>query len=161
LPVWANIVRLTCFIAGRRCGAFFCFSGALFHKIVRHTAEYLDGTLEAIDIDGNGIVGNASVDYQSLINGEDEIKNGYALEGIRININRVRPPKVISITNSNGYVYVVPDTSIYRVSDGFFWDKTESYGGFYGDTTFIFGEGEEDFFVGTRYRKPNSTFIFK
>ena len=121
----------------------------------------LDGTLDAIDIDGNGIIGNASVDYQSLINGEDEIKNGYALEGIRININRVRPPRVISITNSNGYVYVVPDTSIYRVSDGFFWDKTESYGGFYGDTTFIFGEGEEDFFVGTRYRKPNDTFIFK
>jgi hypothetical protein len=82
-----------------------------------------------------------------------------------VNLNLCCPPqyiKVINNTDENGKakcIYTVKDTSGYGISDGN-WHRAEgeedSMGGYFGKTKFIYGEGEEDFFIGTKDKKSIS-----
>jgi hypothetical protein len=53
----------------------------------------------------------------------------------------------------------MPKTSGEGISDGGYYDKTESYGGFFGDTKFFYSES--DFPVGTDHKDENTHFVFR
>ena len=64
---------------------------------------------------------------------------------------------------AGGYTFVIPDTSGSGISDGGYYNEVDSFGGFLGGTKFIYGEGAEDFFVGTDHNaeKKTKTFLFR
>jgi hypothetical protein len=133
----------------------------------------LDGTVdEAIDLDGNGVVGNTGIEFAPLYNdgvyGGDGKNGGVADSGSYVNLCRVIPPEYIRIVNNDGvdgaggYKYVMWDTSGNNISDGKFYNTTDSFGGFFGGTKFIYGTGEKDFFIGTEDKNGiTNTFVFK
>ena len=58
-------------------------------------------------------------------------------------------------------MFTVPNTAGYNVSDGGYYDNVENYGGFFGDTKFRYGDGENDYYLGTDYVGENTnTFKF-
>jgi hypothetical protein len=131
----------------------------------------LDGVIDErdpIDVDGNGVVGNTSLpyggeDYEGLT--DKQIWGGFKVEGCKLNVNVVKPPRFIKIINNKaGIVYRVPDTSGLGVSDGG-WNRekgtADTMGGFFANTKFIYGDGEGDFFIGTNYREQTMTSTFK
>jgi len=128
-----------------------------------------DGKIEKTDIDGNGIFGNSAIKYDAAIaslNGDYD--SGYALTDVFFNQNQVIPPKYIKIINNDGvdgtggYVYAITDTSGMGISDGKYWNTTkDSFGGFFGYTTFIFGEDDGDYFIGTGKDKNQKSKTFK
>jgi hypothetical protein len=80
----------------------------------------------------------------------------------RKNLNITRPPCEIKIINNEGgYVYVVRDTSKYGLSDGGYYDDVESFGGFFGDTKFIYGNAEDEYTVGTKEKLNIKNFRFE
>ena len=79
------------------------------------------------------------------------------------NLNIVTPPENIKITgNDGGYVYLIPNTGTRgKESDGGYYDKIENYGGFFGDTRFWYGDGKNDYYLGTEHvGKNTNTFKF-
>jgi hypothetical protein len=129
-----------------------------------------DGYIDnPFDYDGDGVVGNTTFKYD-VIKAECDSKNdeayryGYVDSSSNLNLNPIRPPEFIKMTNCNGYKITVKVTGGNGISDGGYWDDVETYGGFYGDTKFWYGTGENDYFVGTADPKvssvPNSPFIF-
>ena len=133
----------------------------------------LDGTVdEAIDLDGNGVVGNTGIEFAPLYNdgvyGGDGKNSGVTDTGSYVNLCRVIPPEYIRIVNNDGvngaggYKYIMWDTSGNNISDGKFYSTTDSFGGFFGGTKFIYGTGDEDFFYGTENKNGiTNTFVFK
>ena len=130
-----------------------------------------DGIVDGpIDLDGNGKVGNTSFVFSNFYNGGeydgDGKNSGVADTNSKINLCRVIPPKYIKIINndgvggSGGYTYLMWDTSGYNVSNGEYYTE-ENYGGFFGGTKFIYGEGDNDFFLGTNHSKQTVTQTFK
>ena len=123
--------------------------------------------LDKVDLDGDGKIGNTALLYKDY-KAEDWVYipedrtdlNRYA------NSNPVKPPEYIKIINndgvngSGGYGFKILDTSGLNVSDGAWWNENETYGGFFGDTKFIYGEGDDDSFIGTANEDPTGTFIF-
>jgi hypothetical protein len=81
----------------------------------------------------------------------------------RINFNPIKPPKYIKITGNDGvlsaggYIYVVPRTDAFGVSDGGYYDEIENNGGFFGDTKFI---TETNTYLGTNHTN-SETFVFE
>jgi hypothetical protein len=131
--------------------------------------KYVDNPF---DLDGDGVIGNSSFKYADVKanpdngkSGDDAYQHGYTDESSFINFNPIRPPEFIKMTNCNGYKITVKITAGEEISDGGYWDDVESYGGFYGDTKFWYGTGENDYFVGTADPKvssvANSPFVFK
>lgn len=130
----------------------------------------LDGKIDPpYDYDGDGNPYNTSYSYDNvcMLLGEN-IKRGYDDYGNFTNINITVPPSYIKIVGndgvdgSGGYVYYVTDTSRKGISDGAYY-REDSYDGFYGGTKFIFGEGEDDFIIGTDVgdRTDVKTFVFE
>jgi hypothetical protein len=134
-----------------------------------------DGKVDAddlIDLDGNGAKGNTCIKYEAF-SGGTSVSIPESMVATDPNINRyananpVKPPEYIKIINndgvdgSGGYGFKIYDTSGEGVSDGTWWDDgVENYGGFFGNTKFIYGEGENDFFFGTASEDTSGTFIF-
>ena len=124
------------------------------------------------DLDGDGKIGNTCLKYADY-EGQANVKIPEQMLAINPNIKRyananpVKPPEYIKIINndgvdgSGGYGFIIPNTSGKGVSDGAWWDKNETYGGFFGDTRFIYGDGEGDLLVGTAGEDPSGTFIFE
>jgi hypothetical protein len=130
------------------------------------------------DLDGDGKIGNTCLKYEDYLDDNGNItQNWVNIPEIMLannpNINRyananpIKPPEYIKITNndgvngSGGYQFVVLDTSGEGISDGAWYDENETYGGFFGDTKFIYGDGENDFFIGTASEDTSGTFEFK
>ena len=66
------------------------------------------------------------------------------------------------VDGAGGYKYVMWDTSGNNISDGKFYSTTDSFGGFFGGTKFIYGTGDEDFFYGTENKNGiTNTFVFE
>ena len=117
-----------------------------------------DGTFyPRTDVDGDGKIGNTSLKYEDYIN-TPTYKKGVFHPTCTANLNRVRPPKyfkVINNTDENGELvchYTAKDTAGEGISDGGWYREAnapDTMGGFFGGTKFIYGDGENDFFVGT------------
>jgi hypothetical protein len=118
---------------------------------------------DRVDLDGDGKIGNTSLRYADYC---DENGAPNKTEAVHptctANLNIVKPPKYIKVVNNkSGAVYVATDTSGEGVSDGAWYDDEERFGGFYGDTKFIYGEGEGDFFVGPdKNQTKTDSFLF-
>ncbi|MBE6644316.1 MAG: hypothetical protein E7612_02930 [Ruminococcaceae bacterium] len=137
-----------------------------------------DGTFyPACDLDGDGKIGNTSLSYDEYINAPVYLRGGVATRPCvhgathptcTANLNVTRPPKYIKVVNNttdNGEFtanYVIKNTSGEGISDGG-WYRSESepdtMGGYFGGTKFIYGEGEGDYFIGTK-ESPTETFKF-
>ena len=120
----------------------------------------LDGKIDAPrDSDGDGNNENISILYEEYAEQISAYEGGITI-GTYANFNKVRPPSSIKLLdNDNGYIFVVPDTSGQNISDGGYYDNTESFGGFFGDTKFYYTE--TDFYLGTNHKKTNSYLVFR
>ena len=125
---------------------------------------------DPIDSGGDGYVDHTNTVYdKNLVSA-----NQGGIEGTgNKNLNPIKPPEIIKITGNDGvdadkdgiadggYVFTVPNTAGYNVSDGGYYDNVENYGGFFGDTKFRYGDGENDYYLGTDYVGENTnTFKF-
>jgi hypothetical protein len=86
---------------------------------------------------------------------KDTLEGGITYSECKINVNPIKPPEYIKIVNCPDYLYVkIASTAGKGISDGG-WHTPEgageTMGGFFGTTKFIYGEGEKDFFYGSRY----------
>ena len=129
-----------------------------------------DGTFyPQTDLDGDGKIGNTSLKYEDYIN-DPNFRKGAFHPTCTANLNKVRPPKyfkVINNTDENGEVvcnYIVKDTSGEGISDGG-WHRADNtpdtMGGFFGGTKFIYGEGNDDYVIGTADKESSGgTFLF-
>lgn len=122
----------------------------------------LDGILDkGLDLDGDGKIGNTSIDYASSSKSTSGIKH----TGSYVNLNIVIPPEYIKIVGNDGvggnggYVYLITDTSGGGISDGGYYDDVESLGGFYGDTKFYYSDTE--YFLGSAHTDQTETTTFK
>ena len=129
------------------------------------------------DLDGDGRVGNTSLKYEDYVNAAPRITGGIARPSYyrgaehptcTANLNKIRPPKyfkVINNTDENGEAvcrYVIKNTA--GVPDGGWYrgeNTADTMGGFFGNTKFIYGEGEGDYFRGTDYVGQTETETFK
>ena len=134
-----------------------------------------DGVVDGpIDLDGDGKIGNTSYQYSVIKNSSADYTDGYT-SNLLINLNMIRPPEYIKIINNDGvdtngdgrddsgpYTFVVTNTAESgKISDGGYWDDVETYGGFYGDTKFIYGDGAGDYFVGPDHVGQTKTKTFR
>ena len=80
-------------------------------------------------------------------------------------MNFLANPRYFKVINNNGgYVYRIVDTSLAGISDGGWYrdkDAEDTFGGFFGNTKFIYGEGANDYFVGTSHTDQTVTKSFK
>ncbi len=115
------------------------------------------------DLDGDGKVGNTRFLYEDTVTSlGDGIVNGKHDSATTVNINRIKPPEYIKIINNDGgYVYNITDTSEQDISDGGYYTETDTMGGFFGGTKFIYGEGEDEYFLGSGHKKQTKTTTFK
>ena len=128
------------------------------------------------DLDGDGKIGNTSLSYDYYMNLPDRITGGVARPGFwagathpnsTVNLNRVRPPsyfKVLNNENENGEVfcvYMIENTA--GISDGG-WHRDanspDTMGGYFGNTKFYYGEGENDYFFGSDHEGQTITATF-
>ena len=110
--------------------------------------------LDRFDVDGNGVVGETSLRYDEVVEKlGGAIRGGIEHPTCTTNLCIVKPPKYYKvINNAGGYKYNVIDTSGDGVSDGAWYSKADtpdSFGGFFGTTEFIYGEGKGEYVVGT------------
>ncbi len=130
----------------------------------------LDGKIDApFDFDGNGDPYNTAYPIEEVkaALGAD-VKKGFTETDSFVNFNITVPPAYIKIVGndgvdgSGGYVYYVTDTSGHGISDGAYYGD-DTRGGFYGGTRFIWGEGEDDYVIGTdtEGRTDIETFFFE
>ena len=116
-----------------------------------------------VDNDKDGFVDETEIPYDDVV-ARDGIKVGTS----RVNLNPIKPPEFIKIIQNDGvnrkggYVYVVPDTSVYGASDGGYYDNVETNGGFFGDTKFYYGRFSNDYYLGTKHvGEDTETFVFR
>ncbi|MBO7302867.1 MAG: hypothetical protein J6U68_01635, partial [Clostridia bacterium] len=107
-----------------------------------------------LDLDGDGVVGNTSMDYTGVNN------NGKKHTDTYVNLNIYAPPEYIKIKNNTaGIVYMIVNTSKNGISDGGYYDDIETYGGFLGDTKFYYND--EDYLLGSNHEGQTVTDTFK
>ncbi len=122
---------------------------------------------EPTDIDGNGVIGNTGYDYATVkaALGENVVRGYSDPNGIKTNLNKIKPPEYIKIINNNGgYTYHIFSTDGYNISDGGWYRKDgeqDTMGGFWGRTKFIYGEGKDEYFLGSGHKKQTATKTFK
>ena len=134
----------------------------------------MDGRInddDRVDFDKDGKVGNTSMLYADHKHKEpQELNKGIPHPNCVRNLNPVRPPEFIKIINNDGvdgkggYVYYVVNTANQKISDGGWYrdkDTPDTMGGFFGNTKFIYGEGEGEYFHGTNYPNQTKTTTFK
>ena len=125
--------------------------------------------LDKIDLDGNGKIGNTTLKYKDYADLDEKVQNkGILHPSCKRNVNTVKPPEFIKIINndgvngSGGYVYKIVNTA--GISDGGWYrnaNTPDTMGGFFGNTKFIYGLGENDYFHGSDYVDQNLTTTFK
>ena len=137
-----------------------------------------DGELDPpCDLDGDGRVGNTSLKladyYEENPAPGQRPRHWFGIEHptCTANLNLCCPPaylKVVNNKNEKGETvcrYRIIDTSKEGISDGGWHrsaDTPDSLGGYFGTTKFIYGEGEGDFFYGTKDKGAVSdSFLFE
>ena len=123
---------------------------------------------DKVDLDGDGVVGETSFSYADCRYNADGSENRKGIEITSMyNVNLTKPPKYIKVLNNDGvdgaggYQFYIPITSGMGVSDGAWYDDIETFGGFFGDTKFYYGTGEDDYFVGTGTEDVSGNFTFR
>ena len=129
---------------------------------------------DLIDLDGDGKVGNTSLSYTDRSGWIlEEQSPGYdATLGVThpscvSNVNLTKPPSYIKIVNndgvdgSGGYTYNIVNTGGAGISDGGWYTDEDTFGGFFGGTKFIYGEGANDYFLGSDHEDQTETTTFK
>ena len=125
----------------------------------------LDGKIDEsdrIDVDGNGVIGETSITMESLKDkSKDSLESGIKHPSCTRNLNVTKPPAYIKIINNNGgYRYRVVNTAGKGISSGG-WYGIENDGGFFGSTKFIYGEGKDEYFLGSDFVKQKKTKTFE
>ena len=131
-----------------------------------------DGVIDErdiLDLDGDGKAGNTSLRYDDYY-GTAKFKCGILHPTTTVNVNPVKPPRYFKVVNNIGpcgkpyCVYHVPNTADEGISDGG-WYRAEAapdtFGGFLGNTKFIYGTGEDEYFIGTKKKFEFETISFK
>ena len=128
-----------------------------------------DGVIDPIgDMDNNGVEGQTSINIndQSTWHSSstsatyDETVRGITHPTCTVNVNPVKPPSYFKVINNDGvdgkgcYTFNIPITT--------YKENGKNYTGFFGETKFIYGDGENDFFIGTDHQmqKKTKTFSF-
>ena len=130
----------------------------------------LDGKIDPpYDFDGDGSDTNTSYEYEEVTKllGEN-VKRGITESSVFTNFNITVPPAYIRIVGNDGvdgaggYVYYVTNTASKGISDGGYY-RDMTFGGFYGGTRFIWGDGENESIIGTDIgdREDVKTFVFE
>ena len=134
-----------------------------------------DGFIDKPDTDADGKWEETDLKIKDikkeLEEAELDYRDGYKINSLE-NINVVRPPEYMKITGNDGvdanedgaadggYVFVVPKTYGYGIKNGGLYGVEEdSEGGFLGCTKFYYGNGENDYYLGTNH-VGNNTFSF-
>ncbi len=117
------------------------------------------------DVDGNGVVGETSLRYDEAVEKlGGAIRGGIEHPTCTANLCIIKPPRHFKmINNSVGYKCEVVDTSGDGISDGGWYrdaDTHDTFGGFFGGTRFVYGEGEDEYFLGTDYNDQTVTPTF-
>lgn len=123
----------------------------------------LDGIIDPpCDLDADGKVGNTSIPFaEAEAQYGASAKSGIEHPTSYVNMNITKPPRYIKVlNNNNGYTYVITNTAGHGISDGKHYDDVDNNGGFYGDTKFIYGNGADDYFVGTDHETQTKTDVF-
>ncbi|MBE6643840.1 MAG: hypothetical protein E7612_00515 [Ruminococcaceae bacterium] len=136
-----------------------------------------DGVLDPpCDLDGDGKIGNTSLKFADYFDEGDGFTKPTAWKGIEhptctVNLNIATPPRYIKVINNKTHDgrcvcrYVMKDTSLEGISDGGWYrgeGEPDTFGGYFGTTKFIYGEGEDDFFIGTKDKNSVSeSFAFE
>jgi hypothetical protein len=115
----------------------------------------LDGKIDApTDLDGDGVIGNTSLDYTGAIDSGTKHTESF------VNINITVPPEFIKIKgNTQGLVYVIANTAKNGISDGLYYNDTDSFGGFFGGTKFYYSD--EEYLLGSDHTDQTNTKTFK
>ena len=146
--------------------------GFIDEPIIDFNGDGLITDADRVDLDGNGVIGNTDLPYNdpSYEDMGEDLWDGFAYSKCTVNVNLTKPPAYIKVINNDGadgkggYVFRIPNTAGRGVSDGGWYraeDGEETWGGFFGNTKFIYGEGENDFFHGTDHVDQNITNTFK
>ena len=131
-----------------------------------------DGVIDDIDrnadLDGDGRPGNTSLKYADYKDLDEKVQNkGITHLGCTRNLNPVKPPEYIKVINndgvngSGGYTFNIVNTAGEGISDGLWYNTEDSYGGFFGGTKFIYGEGPNDYFLGSDHEDQTVTTTFR
>ena len=126
---------------------------------------------DKIDFDRDGVVGQTSIDYEKYKNlPAAEQNKGVPHPTCKRNLNTIKPPEFIKIINNDGvdgkggYVYTIVNTAGQGISDGG-WYRAEgtedTMGGFFGGTKFIYGEGADDYLLGSNHTFQDVTPTFQ
>ena len=108
-----------------------------------------------VDLDGDGFVDGTDIPFDGV-----ESNSGIMHPTSYKNENPVRPPRFIKIVqDGRKYLFRTPDSSGAGLSDGKYYDEDDTLGGFFGDTKFYYGTGEDDYYLGTDHR-DTTTFDF-
>ena len=135
------------------CGSSMTGEPALHLEQTLNKVAYLPD----VDNDNDGFVDGTEIEFDG-----DSDWNGVATSS-KENLNPIKPPEFIKITGNDGisggggYIYVIPRTDGFEVSDGGYYDSVENFGGFFGDTKFI---TENNTYLGTNHENAE-TFMFK
>jgi len=115
----------------------------------------IDGKIDGpCDLDGDGTVGNTSLDYT----GKSDIGKKHTESFVNLNI--VVPPEFIKIKgNAQKLVYVIANTAKNGISDGCYYNEIDSFGGFLGGTKFYYSD--EDYLLGSDHNEQTKTETFK
>lgn len=115
----------------------------------------LDGKIDGpCDLDGDGVVGNTSLDYTGSSTGGKKHSESF------VNLNITVPPEFIKIKgNTQGIVYVIANTAKNGISDGCYYSEVDSFGGFLGGTKFYYSD--EDYLLGSDHNEQTETETFK
>ena len=96
-----------------------------------------------------------------------ELNKGIVHHGCTRNLNPIKPPEHITVLNNDGangtggYVYRVVNTALEGISDGGWYNDEETYGGFFGDTKFIYDiNGQQYTLIGSNHPEHSVTFKF-
>jgi len=130
----------------------------------------LDGRIDekdVIDVDGDGVIGETEITVESQKDKTDKQRyKGIAHPDCSINLNVTKPPKFIKVINNTaGVKFSITNTAGKGTSDGGWYrnpDMPDTFGGFFGNTKFIYGTGEGEYFIGTDHldQEITDSFIF-
>jgi len=154
---------------------FACYDGDKDGYIDEPLFDFnFDGRIDdadKVDFDEDGKIGNTSILYATYKDLDIKEQNkGITHPTCTKNLNTIKPPEYIKIINndgvdgSGGYVFNIVNSAVDNISDGGWYrdkDAPDTMGGFFGGTTFIYGTGKDDYFVGSDHIGQTKTTTFK
>lgn len=143
-------------------------NGTIDEPVVDINRDGIVDDRDKVDLDGDGVVGETSFSYADCRYNADGSENRKGIEILSMyNVNLTKPPKYIKVLNNDGvdgnggYKFIIPQTAGMGISDGSWYDDKETFGGFFGDTKFYYGTGENDYLVGTGKDDTSGNFTFR